>query len=148
MARRRCRRIVVSDAGCDPKYADQDLANAARKIYIDLGVSIDFETMDLSARQTPPKIAAYCALGHYLPGLGGPGLDFSISSLDITGMNPFISKAMPTPMRPFPMSLRPISFLWSSSSSVPGLGAHIVELICMGGARVVPRAPPGAMSFL
>ena len=41
----------------------EDLANAARKIYIDLGVSIDFKTMDLSARQTPPKIAAYCALG-------------------------------------------------------------------------------------
>ena len=33
------------------------------KIYIDLGVSIDFETMDLAARQTPPKVAAYCALG-------------------------------------------------------------------------------------
>ena len=63
MVRRRCRRIVVSDAGCDPKCAYEDLANAARKIYIDLGVSIDFETMDLAARQTPPKVAAYCALG-------------------------------------------------------------------------------------
>jgi hypothetical protein len=52
-----------ADAGCDPKCAYEDLANAARKIYIDLGVSIDFEAMDLAARQFPPKVAAYCALG-------------------------------------------------------------------------------------
>ena len=39
---RRCRWIVVSDAGCDGEYAFQDLGNAIRKIRIDLGIPIDF----------------------------------------------------------------------------------------------------------
>jgi hypothetical protein len=42
MVRRRCRVIVVSDAGADEAYAFADLGNAVRKIAIDLGVSITF----------------------------------------------------------------------------------------------------------
>jgi len=43
MVRRRCRLIIVSDAGCDPAFAFEDLGNAVRKIEIDLGVPIRFE---------------------------------------------------------------------------------------------------------
>ena len=42
MVARRCRRIVVVDAGCDPDYAFEDLGNAIRRVRIDLGVPIDF----------------------------------------------------------------------------------------------------------
>ena len=42
MVARRCRWIVVSDAGCDADYAFQDLGNAIRKIRIDLGIPIEF----------------------------------------------------------------------------------------------------------
>ena len=42
MVRRRCRCIVLSDAGCDPDYGFEDLGNAVRKISIDLGVYISF----------------------------------------------------------------------------------------------------------
>ena len=42
MVARRCRYIVVSDAGCDAKYAFEDLGNAIRKIRIDFGITIDF----------------------------------------------------------------------------------------------------------
>ncbi len=42
MVRRRCRYIVVSDAGCDKEYKFEDLGNAVRKIAIDLGVKIQF----------------------------------------------------------------------------------------------------------
>lgn len=42
MIRRRCRCIVISDAGCDPGYGFEDLGNAVRKIAIDLGVYIEF----------------------------------------------------------------------------------------------------------
>ena len=42
MVRRRCRYIVLSDAGCDGGYTFGDLANAIRKIRIDFGVEIDF----------------------------------------------------------------------------------------------------------
>jgi hypothetical protein len=42
MVLRRCRYIIVSDAGCDGGYTFGDLANAVRKIRIDFGVDIDF----------------------------------------------------------------------------------------------------------
>ena len=42
MVLRRCRFIVLSDAGCDGGYSFGDLANAVRKIRIDFGVAIDF----------------------------------------------------------------------------------------------------------
>jgi hypothetical protein len=42
MVLRRCRFIVLSDAGCDGAYSYGDLANAVRKIRIDFGVAIDF----------------------------------------------------------------------------------------------------------
>lgn len=42
MVLRRCHRIVVVDAGADPKFQFEDLANAIRKIRIDLGIPIEF----------------------------------------------------------------------------------------------------------
>ena len=42
MVLRRCRYIILSDAGCDGDYAFADLANAVRKIRIDFGIDIDF----------------------------------------------------------------------------------------------------------
>jgi hypothetical protein len=42
MVLRRCRLIVVSDAGCDPQHQFEDLAIAMHKIRVDLGVEIDF----------------------------------------------------------------------------------------------------------
>jgi hypothetical protein len=46
MIRRRCRFVVISDVGCDPDYKFFDLANAVRRIEIDLGVTISFENLD------------------------------------------------------------------------------------------------------
>jgi hypothetical protein len=52
MVRRRCRFIIVSDAGCDPTYAFDDLGNAVRKISLDLGVDIRFYGLtELKPRQ-------------------------------------------------------------------------------------------------
>jgi hypothetical protein len=42
MVRRRCRVIVVSDAGCDQHFKFEDLGNALRKIRIDLQAEIEF----------------------------------------------------------------------------------------------------------
>jgi hypothetical protein len=68
MVRRRCRVIVVSDAGCDPGYEFDDLGNAVRKIWIDLGVQIDFIGLDrlkkrFSERPTPARSEPYWAVG-------------------------------------------------------------------------------------
>ena len=63
MVRRRCRFILVSDAGSDPAGAFEDLGNAVRKIWIDLGVRIEFDRLDVKPRQNPPVDGVYCALG-------------------------------------------------------------------------------------
>jgi hypothetical protein len=71
MVRRRCRVIVVSDAGCDPDYSFEDLGNALRKIWIDLGVRIDLHGLDLlktrfKERPTPATEGPYWAIGDIL----------------------------------------------------------------------------------
>jgi hypothetical protein len=66
MIRRRCRCIVVSDAGCDPDYGFEDLGNAVRKIAIDLGVYINFDTLkELKPR---PKDGSLLEGGYYAVG--------------------------------------------------------------------------------
>jgi hypothetical protein len=51
MVRRRCRFILVSDAGRDPAYIFEDLGNAVRKIQIDLGVPIQFRSLEVLKRR-------------------------------------------------------------------------------------------------
>jgi hypothetical protein len=68
MVRRRCRVIVVSDAGCDPDYTFDDLGNALRKVWIDLGVRIEICGLDrlkkrFKKRPTPATPAPYWAVG-------------------------------------------------------------------------------------
>jgi hypothetical protein len=51
MVRRRCRFILVSDAGADPAFGLEDLGNAVRKIELDLGIPIHFDGLaDLKRR--------------------------------------------------------------------------------------------------
>jgi hypothetical protein len=54
MVRRRCRYIIVSDAGGDPQFLFEDLANAVRKVAIDLGVHISFKNLE-RLKPRPPK---------------------------------------------------------------------------------------------
>lgn len=54
MVRRRNRFILVVDGGCDPDYKFEDLGNAIRKIYIDLGIRIYMNDLD-KLRNRPPK---------------------------------------------------------------------------------------------
>lgn len=43
MVLRRCRYILVSDAGRDPKHGFEDLGNAIRKVRIDFGIPVEFK---------------------------------------------------------------------------------------------------------
>jgi len=66
MIRRRCRCIVVSDAGADPDYDFADLGNAVRKIAIDLGVYISFSDLREIKRRSKDNTVikgAYYAVG-------------------------------------------------------------------------------------
>ena len=62
MVRRRCRLIVVIDAGEDAKFAFEDLGNAVRKIYIDLGIRITFDGLErLKNSSIPPPSQRGCS---------------------------------------------------------------------------------------
>ncbi len=61
MVMRRCKRIVVVDAGADPEFQFEDLGNAIRKIFIDLGVPIRFpDEMKMKAGMQTAN--SYCAV--------------------------------------------------------------------------------------
>lgn len=73
MVRRRCRTIVVSDAGADPKCTLEDLGNAVRKIAIDLGVKVEFDRIQLRRRSDTALAGVYCAYGKILYPEGNEG---------------------------------------------------------------------------
>ena len=59
LIRRRCRLIVVTDAGCDPEYQFEDLASTIRKCWTDLGVNIRFDDFEPMHRL---KDSRYCSV--------------------------------------------------------------------------------------
>lgn len=73
MVRRRCRFVVLSDAGADPDCAFVDLGNAIRKIKIDLGIDVKFERMRISSRTRQIDNQQAWAIGtiHYPEGVPG-----------------------------------------------------------------------------
>lgn len=62
MVLRRCRYILVSDAGRDPVSALGDLGNAIRKIRIDFGVSIEFSNTIRIRPRSDKEEGLYCAV--------------------------------------------------------------------------------------
>jgi hypothetical protein len=80
MVRRRCRLIVVSDAGCDPDFEFEDLGNAIRKIRIDFGIDITMSRINMHPRgdvdsegQEHVYPGWYCATGDIAYAEGEPG---------------------------------------------------------------------------
>jgi len=63
MVLRRCKCIVLSDAGADPEFGFEDIGNAIRKIRIDLGIDIEISRMALFPRsKRHPSHPKYCAV--------------------------------------------------------------------------------------
>jgi hypothetical protein len=62
MVLRRCRLIVVVDAGADPTYSLEDLGNAVRKIRVDFGIPVEFPG-GLPIRSRLDRTNAHCAVG-------------------------------------------------------------------------------------
>ncbi|MBY0430389.1 MAG: hypothetical protein K2Q10_04265, partial [Rhodospirillales bacterium] len=64
MVRRRCRMLVVVDAGCDRDRHFRDLGNAVRKVRVDFGINIRFNQLKLPIRcGFQPTPGTYVALG-------------------------------------------------------------------------------------
>lgn len=55
LVRRRCKTIVISDVGCDPKVTFGDLGRAVERVRADFGTLIDIDLEPLN-----PKTGSYC----------------------------------------------------------------------------------------
>jgi hypothetical protein len=139
MIRRRCRFVLVSDAGCDPHCTFEDLGNAVRKIYIDFGVSIDFDQLTIKARQNPPTPGFSCAIGT----IKYPGSDRTGWLLYVKPTYHGTERADVRSYASFHEEFPHESTTdqWFSESQLEAyraLGAQTMELICNGGAPVKP----------
>lgn len=148
MIRRRCRVIVVSDAGCDPKCELSDLGDCLRKIYIDLGVSIDFRNLDIQKRCVPPKAGHYAAVADITyPGRCEPGWLIYIKpgyhGTERADVRSYAEAHLDFPHE----STAQQWFNESQLESYRALGAHIAELLCNKGDAVKPAATPAALDI-
>ncbi len=63
LLKRRCRLIIVSDAGADEEYQMEDFANLQRKARIDLGININIDMSDLRPDKKNRCTKAYFVKG-------------------------------------------------------------------------------------
>ncbi|HEV3485888.1 MAG TPA: hypothetical protein VG106_10805, partial [Vicinamibacterales bacterium] len=154
MVLRRCRYIVVCDASQDERYAFGDLANAVRKIRVDLGIDIRLKSMFIGGDDDTNK---YCALGC---------IDYIDRSRPQKGFLLYIKPAVyadcPTDVRnyrqenkPFPHESTADQFFSESQfESYRALGQHGIRQICsaLGGSdrdgRTVWEFFSGASRYL
>ncbi|GKT09193.1 patatin-like phospholipase family protein [Desulforhabdus sp. TSK] len=137
MVLRRCRFIVLSDAGCDPEYHLEDLGNAIRKIRIDLGVPIEFEQKILiySRHDKEPKEnRKHCALGTIrYSAVDGEGTDGILIYIKPTfcGDESIDIKHYGNEVHAFPQEATSDQFFSESQfESYRMLGLHTMEQLC------------------
>jgi len=131
MVRRRCRFIVVSDAGCDPGVTFQDLGNAVRKISIDLNVSIEFDALQIPPRKTPPAAGGYVALARIIyPEAGAsPGILLYIKP-SYRGTEPASVRAYAEANPAFPHEPTTDQMFGESQfEAYRALGEHIIQTV-------------------
>jgi len=63
LVRRRCRYIIVCDAGQDRAFALEDLGNAIRKCRVDFGVEIEMRLDQIRDRDSSRRSRAHCVVG-------------------------------------------------------------------------------------
>jgi len=75
LVRRRCKRIVLSDASADPGFQGDDLANAVAKCRVDLGVTVTFDSENRFTERMRPDEKTGLVKASFLKGTidYGPG---------------------------------------------------------------------------
>ncbi len=150
MVRRRCHFILVSDAGSDPSGTLEDLGNAVRKIWIDLGIRIEFDRIDVTPRQKPPVDGAYCALGRIrYPEEGAKEGTLVYVKPGYHGSEPADIRAYAALHEEFPHeSTADQWFSESQMESYRALGSHIIGKMCHNHCENVPRSREGDVAQL
>jgi hypothetical protein len=149
MVRRRNHFILVSDAGCDPDCAFADLGNAMRKIWIDLGIKITFETLNIVKRGDTPKKGegVYCAVGTivYPERPDEPGHIVYLKPCYL-GTEPADVRAYAADSPTFPHETTADQFFTESQmESYRSLGAHVIEKVLGAEGEDDPDAPMAAL---
>jgi len=149
MVRRRCRFIVISDAGCDPHCTFEDLGNAARKCFIDFGVSISFKDLGIKSRETLPGLSARIAIGSITyPNSTKPGVLIYVKPTYCQTTEPPHVRSYASTHADFPHEST--ADQWFSESQLEAyraLGAHTMEHVCTGGIGVSPGETPKPMTL-
>jgi hypothetical protein len=143
---RRCRYVLISDAGQDDKFTFEDLGNAIRKIRIDFGVRIEFKReIRILPRNTvgsDSKSGFYCATAiiHY------EDMDESAQPGKLVYIKPTICGENPVPYDIYSYSRasemfphEPTSDQWFSESqfeSYRALGMHIFDQLPAAGNTI------------
>lgn len=119
-----------------------------RKIYIDMGVSIDFKTLDIPARSSPPAPGFYCAVGTIrYPGNEGEGWLLYIKP-GYRGVEPAHVRSYANANDTFPHEATSEQwFTESQFEAYRALGAYITELVCTGGAAIGPGEQAATMDL-
>ncbi len=146
---RRCSAIVVSDAGADPGFTYEDLGNAVRKIRVDLGIPIEFDTpmpMSPAGRRTADFAGHHCAIGRIRYSAvdeASPHDDGVLIYLkpSLTGDEPADVLHYASQDKHFPhQATTDQSFDEAQFESYRRLGLHVIERICREGGQADPRA--------
>jgi len=130
LVRRRCRYIVVSDAGADPSMEFADLSNAIRKIRTDFGFDIDIDVSEIEKDEDGIS-KSHIAVGtiHYdrIDQNAQPGFLIYIKA-SVTGNEPADITGFRKEHSSFPhQSTADQWFTESQFSSYRVLGKHIVS---------------------
>ena len=131
MVLRRCKLILVVDAGQDFEYVFEDLGNAIRKIRIDLGIPIDIRVV--SPKKSEGTVN-HCAFGTIkYSAMDGPGTDGSLIYVKplVSGDEPPDVSNYTAAHPEFPHETT--TDQWFSESQLESyrlLGQHAVEVIC------------------
>ncbi|HVT49063.1 MAG TPA: hypothetical protein VHD57_14840 [Vicinamibacterales bacterium] len=139
MVLRRSAVIVLSDAGADPAYGYEDVGNAVRKIRIDLGIPIDFDTP--MPRRLPPDGAAaagpeprHAALARIRYSAVDPGAEDGVLIYlkpSLTGDEPADVLHYASERPTFPHETTTDQFFSEAQfESYRRLGLHVIEEIC------------------
>ena len=133
MVRRRCRYIVVSDAGCDAAFTYEDLGNALRKLRIDMKVPLDFVDDSFTALGQRTKRCAVARIRYSLvDAREEDGYLLYIKPM-IRGNEPPDVASFWTNHKDFPhQSTADQFFDESQTESYRMLGLHTVDEICAG----------------
>ena len=140
LVRRRCRFIVASDASMDKSYSFEDLGNAVRKCYIDLGVPIEIDTRAIVPDSETRRSKYHCTVGiiHYERAFPGelPGYLLYIKP-SLTGNEPVDVKQYAVTHPEFPHE--PTADQWFAESqfeSYRSLGCKVARTVLAAAENV------------